>query len=701
MPHAALKLRPGVDEISTPALNEAGVSSCNLIRFKADPVMGALPEKLGGWQKWYTNSMVAIPRALWAWMDTNAAAHLAVGTEDQPLTTEAQLAVITNDNLVDITPRSATDNVAPAAETTSGDPEVVITDATITDIGSFDTVYIETHLSVGGVVLFGLYACTFDTSTTYIVTARDRLGNPLPATSTSTSAVVAEFDTTIDTNSVVVTLPDHGYVAGDTYPVLVSTTVGGVTLYGNYIVQSVADADTFTILSQQVASATDTGSINGGDARFVYSYGIGGTPEGSGFGTGGYGEGGYGVGSGTPSGRDTGDPISTMDWTLDNWGGILIACPSAGTAQDPADLFRPIYQWNALSGDPIATCISQAPPLNNGIFVAMPQRQIIAWGTTFTGIQDPLLLRWCDVNDYTSWIALPTNQAGSYRIPRGSRIVGGIQGPQQGLIWTDIGIWAMQYTGPQYVYSFNEIGTGCGLIDHKAMGVLNGTVYWMGPSSFFALTGDGVETILCPVWDVVFQNLDTTNTYKIRCAVNSRFGEIAWYYPSLEGGGEVDSYVKFNAILNVWDYGSLGRSAWIDQSVLGPPIGADPSTLYIYQHETSPDADGAALLASFQTGYFALSDGDAKMFMDEVWADFKYGYFDGTNNATLNVTFYVADFPGQTPQAIGPFTFTVGSTWVNPRVRGRLVSIKIDSQDTGSWWRLGNIRYRVMPDGSY
>ena len=36
MAHQTLKLRPGVEEIETPVLNEAGISECQLIRFKPD-----------------------------------------------------------------------------------------------------------------------------------------------------------------------------------------------------------------------------------------------------------------------------------------------------------------------------------------------------------------------------------------------------------------------------------------------------------------------------------------------------------------------------------------------------------------------------------------------------------------------------------------------------------------------------------------
>ena len=160
------------------------------------------------------------------------------------------------------------------------------------------------------------------------------------------------------------------------------------------------------------------------------------------------------------------------------------------------------------------------------------------------------------------------------RLPKGSKIVSCIQGPQQGIVWSDLGAWAMQYVGPPYVYQFNEIGNGCGLISRKAAASMNGIVYWMGQSQFFRLGGSGVETIRCPIWDVIFQDLDTDNLDKIRIAPNSRFGEISWFYPTKSNGGEINAYVKYNIALDAWDFGTLTRTAWINESVLGPPIGA-------------------------------------------------------------------------------------------------------------------------------
>jgi hypothetical protein len=344
------------------------------------------------------------------------------------------------------------------------------------------------------------------------------------------------------------------------------------------------------------------------------------------------------------------------------------------------------------------------------MFVAMPQRQIVAFGSTFTGIVDPLLIRWCDVENYNSWIASITNQAGSYRIPKGSRIVQAIQAGQQGLIWTDLGCWAMQYAGPPYVYQFNELGTGCGLIGRKAAGSMGGVVYWMGQSQFYKLSGNGVEPIRCPIWDVIFQDLDTTNLEKIRFAANSRFGEVSWFYPTKSNGGEINAYVKYNVYLDQWDYGELSRTAWINESVLGPPIGAGVlpggTGNFIIQHETSKDAVNASnqpipMTSSFQTGYFVINEADNKMFIDQVWPDMKWGYFNGTQGANVQLTFYVTDYPGETPIVYGPYNLTQATKFITPRFRGRLVSIKVESSDIGSFWRLGNMRYRFQPDGKY
>lgn len=679
MPHAILKLLPGTDTQETPALNEnSGISQTQLIRFMPDRNGLGLVTKLGGWRRFYLSAMAAIVRALWAWEDLNDTAHLAIGTGlIAPGNTQSNLSVLTNGALKNITPVFAYSAVSSIGFfVTPGQSYLTVNDHGTLGIGNPNTVYIPTQIAINGLVIFGLYQCYGPVTpggSSYQIQATDILGNPENFGS-SGAPTLPTFTTTAGSNVVTVTLPDYPYTVDISFPILLSTLVGGITLYGNYIIQSLVDANNFTIQAATIATSNDTETLNGGVYVFIYG------------------------GNGDPT---SAVPISAGDWTLDNFGEDLIAC--ATQTNDPVTgvPYQPIYIWNENQTAP-ATVIATAPPVNDGVFVAMPQRQIVAWGSTQTGVQDPLLINWCDVNNPNQWIALVTNQAGSYRIPKGSKIMGGMQGPQQGIIWTDIDVWSMQYIGPPYVYSFNEIGTGCGLIGRKAAGSLNGIYYWMGPAQFYSLSASGVQPILCTVWDAVFQNLDQNNLYKIRCAVNSRFGEVQWFYPSVSGGtGEIDSYVKYNAYLNVWDYGTLGRTAWVDQSVLGPPIGADPSTLLLYQHETSNDADGLAMLPFFQTGYFTLAEGDFKTFIDLIWPDFKWGFYDATPSATVQISFYCKNYPGDAPVVFGPYSVTQATKFFNTRLRARLVSVRISSSDLGSFWRIGALRYRYTQDGEF
>lgn len=688
MPHSAVRLIPGVDVNRTPALNEAAISQTNCVRFVPDREGVGLVQKLGGWTRFFASAIGNYVRALWAWEDTNAQTYLAVGCQATSLNGGA-LSVIKSGVRTVITPGTSTQNVAVSCTTTSGS-NIVTIDAATSSLLSSDSVFIEIPISVGGLILFGMYQVIFVSTNAFEIACYTTQGLPDNATSSvGPAGATPTFEFSINSSSVTVTLANHDYVIGDTFSMLVSLTSSGVTLYGNYTVQSVPSSSTFTIYASTVASASISGvQVNGGQARYLYYRTPSPLPTATGFGVGGFGVGGFGTGVAAVG--STGTPISATDWTLDNWGQILLACPVGGN----------IYSWDPTSNISVASVMTNGPVANDGMFVAMPQRQIIAWGSTFTGIQDPLLLRWCDVDDFTAWYGTPTNQAGSYRIPKGSMIIAALQGPQQGLVWTDLSLWAMQYIGFPDVYGFNEIGTGCGLIARKAAGTMNGVVYWMGQSQFFMLSAGGVQPIFCPVWDVIFQDLDTSNLSKIRIAPNSRFGEIAWYYPVTGSGGENTNYVKYNVITKSWDYGSIARTAWINESVLGPPIGAGTDTL-IYQHETSTDADGQPLSSYFQTGYFVLQEGEWQAFVDQVWPDMKWGYYGGSQGANVLLTFYVTDYPGQTPRTYGPYTLTQATTYITPRFRGRLVSVKIQSNDIGSFWRIGNIRYRVMSDGKF
>src|SRR6185437_9698518 len=651
MPIVPLKLVTGVNADYTPTLLQSGISSCNLIRFK-----DRLPQKLGGWSKFYPFALSGIPRAIHGWADLNATNHLAVGTT-------TQLVVITNGVLQDITPQTLISDFAPNFSTVMSSPTVTIVDPNISNVTTFDAIFFNTPISVGGLLLQGLFPITEITGThSYQITAASN------ATSTvNNGGAVPVFTTTSGSSVVSVALTAHGQSVGNSFDFPIATTVGGITVNGIYTISTVPDADDFTIAGNVQASSSTSASMNGGNAELVYYISLGPAAVGSGYGLGGYGLGGYGTGV-VPSSQ-TGTEITATDWTLDNWGQDLLANPKGGA----------IYYWQPNAGFQTAQLISTGPAFNNGIFVAMPEQILVAYGSTSIGQQqDPLTVRWSDSQDFTNWQVTDQTQAGSFRLPTGSLIVGGIQGPQQALLWTDIDVYAMQYLGPPFVFGFNKLSSGCGLIGPHAVAVMGGNVFWVSIGQIFVLSGNGVQQIPCSVWDVLYQNLNTQFQSRIVAAANSQFNEMAWYYPSLNSTGENDSYVKLNVLTGEWDYGTLARSAWIDQSVLGPAIGTIPTGL-IYQHETSPDADGQPLVSTFTTGYFVLTEGQDLAFVDWILPDMNFGTFNGTQGASIQITINVVNYPNDTPNVYGPFTMTSAITFINTRLRGRQISLTFTS----------------------
>lgn len=677
MPFGEVKLVPGVNVERTPTLLEAGISQSQLVRFK-----DGLVQKYGGWQKYYQFAVSGTPRDLHPWQDLNGTARLLVGTT-------SQLAIISSGSLTDITPQQLTTNPAVNFTTVSGTAVVEIVDTGISTISVFDSVMINTPVSIGGLILSGLYQVTVITGvTSYKINATSNA-----TSSVSNAGTIPVFTTVSGSSTVSVLLAAHDLAVGNQITFQASTTGNGVTISGHYTAVTITDANNFTFIASNQASASGSFSMNGGTANLVYYITIGPPAAGGGYGLGTYGSGGYGTG--TLISGQTGTAITATDWTSDNWGQIALACPSGGG----------VYQYDPTGGFINAGVIPTAPPFNGGIFISTTLQILFCWGSSqqrSIGIErDPMLIRWSDLGDYTVFIAKTTNQAGSFRIPIGSTIRGGMAVSNQSLFWTDLDLWAANYAGFPLVFGFNKIGAGAGAISSHAMQQLRNGVYWMGPTNFYAYNASGVSVIPCPVWDAIFQNINTTYSANVRAMPNTGFNEVGWLYPSSAStSGECDSYVKFNITEPnaPWDYGTLARSAWTDQSILGQPVSANPAGL-IYQQETTRDADGAPLMSSFTTGYFMIGEGQELAFVDQIIPDMKWDVFAGSSSAQISLSFNVLDYPGGTTTVHGPYVMNSTTEYISVRFRGGLMSVTVASSDVGSFWRLGKIRYRFQISG--
>lgn len=688
MPIQTLKLKPGVDVETTAVASQDGWNACQHIRFRQ-----GLPEKLGGWQHINSDRLIGTGRGIHAWADLTGIPYLAVGTEQR-------LELYNGGDFIDITPLRKTSNVAPAFSTTIGLSTVTVTD-TANGAEADDWVNILVPVSVGGLIIQGFYQVqTVIDANNYTITAA-------PATATATVAAggaVPTFTTTLSSANITVTLANHGLTTANDFQVQVATTVGGILLAaGNsYAVHSVTNANQFWIVPGPNATSGATVSENSGNARIEYLIPTGeasATPE-SGYGVGDYGVGDYGVsGTGTIT-------IPLRQWFLDNWGQDLIGNYTGS----------PIFVWvpPPAFGN-VAVAINTTnfpgaadpPAAVNVSFVAVPQQQVFALGASPVGggDLDPNLIRFSDIADFTDWTPTAANQAGSYRIPTGSRLVGGAAGNTGVVIWTDVDMWLANYLGFPLVWGFQKIASGCGLLASRAFGNYKSSYYWATRSQFMVFDGSTVQILPCTVWDYFFYNLDTAQVDKVFCAINSEFGEISWYFPSQNGTGEVDSYVTYSALETqntgtpVWYFGQLDRTCWTDVSVYGPPIGTD--TLgNLQQHEVGFDADGVPMLPSITSGYLTISEGRTFTSVKRLIPDMTM--MGGTPpNDSVYFTLNLIDYPNDTPQVIGPLKWTTETPqFILTMCRGRMMSVTISSNALGVFWRLGALRIEGRQSGA-
>lgn len=727
---------PGVKVVQTKTLIPASIAESQNIRWRE-----GLPEKLGGWMRVFPPSMdyPGVCRELWTWADLNFTQHMALAGD---------FGVCVHSNVNDtwsiatIAPLFNQTTPAINFTATAGSNLVAIVDPG-SNANIYESITLLSPVSLGGSVIWpGSYPIvSVQSPDEYTIQI------PYAATINDSPGTVPYFTASQGTSDVNVLLTNHGLLVGQYLPIAVPTVVppaGPITLSGFYQVLAVIDANNITIGEPYIAPTSGSAYYgNLGGAPTIYHWVVmGQQPPGGGWGLGPYGgfiDGSGNVtswGQGAPSPIPTGSPVTPEngDWVMDNWGSEIIINPQGSS----------LFHWNPTTGISTAQQIWGAPDKLTGFFIAMPQQQIVAYGASVKGVQDPMQVAWCDNANYNVWTAAVTNQAGTYRLTRGSQIVGGLQGPQQAMLWTDVGVWLMQYIGYPDVWGFGEIARGCGLISKKAAGVLGNQVFWMGYAGFWAYANGAVQPIQCDVWDVVMKNLvmpsgsfasDSRQQLfdHIRCATNTEYNEVAWHFPSMASpDGENDMFVKLNVLEGTWDYGTTtpnGRvTEWTDKAILfnnpnpAVPAAAGPFSSMISQnvsgtrvstimlHEHNNDADTLPLGYSLRTGFFSLTEGEDFAFIDYCIPDAKFKRFGRPASATAQVqaTFYVQDFPENDDDgaisvgpalAAGTFTLNSGSTALDLRCRGRYFSFEISGNDMGSFFRLGGFRFRFAPDG--
>jgi hypothetical protein len=351
---------------------------------------------------------------------------------------------------------------------------------------------------------------------------------------------------------------------------------------------------------------------------------------------------------------------------------------------------------------------SDVPAIARQILVSDLDRKVLAFGCTdlVTGIQDRLLIRWSSTEDPANWTPLETNSAGGIRIPGGSEFVAAVETKQEILVWTDDSVHSLRYVGAPFEYSISRIGM-TSLAAPYAVVSANDVVFWMGSNGFFQWDGR-IAGLPCTVKDFVFNDINLNQAEKIVSGSNMSFNEVWWFYPSLNSN-ENDRYVLYNYNEKVWSVGTLARTAWIDRGLEDFPRAASTDR-YIYFHELGQD-DGSTnpfspIVAYVESSPTEIGQGDQFGF---VWRMIPDVDFRNSNNPNTTVNFILKaqDYSGgnftqssnnnTTRTATVPITQFTEQTFF--RLRGRMLTIRLESDEVGVAWRIGVPRIDVRSDG--
>ena len=521
--------------------------------------------------------------------------------------------------------------------------------------------------------------------------------------------------TITDTGASALEVNDFVTLAGATDLGTPSTNVTAAVLNQEFQIVSVISGTQYTVQLSVVSNETASDStMTGLTIAYQINTGFDIYTIGTGWGTGPWSRLGWG------SGFSTGFGLQLRLWSQSNFGEDLLFSPRGGA----------LYLWQPGSNPTPAfgtrgTVVSgtDVPAKINQIMVSDSTRIVIAfgcddYGTYNTTPLDPLLIRWSEQESYTGWTPAITNQAGSFRLSRGSEIIGAIQTRQEIVVWTAAAIYAMQYLGPPFVWGFTLLADNISLVSPNAIATAAGVVYWMGVDKFYMYAGR-VETLPCSVRTYIFNDINRAQEAQFFAGTNEGFSEVWWFYCS-KNSTVTDRYVIFNYLDRVWYYGTLNRTAWLDSPLRQFPMAATAENIVVFHEaaidngETNPPS---AINAYIQSSDFDIDDGHNYGF---VWRMVPDITFDGsdTTGATSDkpfVTFTVRpkqnpgssygvatnpsvtsaqSYAGQTTYNVQQFTEIIYS-----RVRGRQMAFKVESNSVGTQWQLGVPRIDVRPDG--
>jgi hypothetical protein len=218
----------------------------------------------------------------------------------------------------------------------------------------------------------------------------------------------------------------------------------------------------------------------------------------------------------------------------------------------------------------------------------------------------------------------------------------------------------------------------------------------------------------CDLRQYIFNDINQSQAEQIFAGTNEGFNEVWWFYCSANST-VVDKYVVYNYLEDIWYYGTMGRTAWLDSGILDFPLAATYNNTLVY-HENGLDDNTngtpVAMNAYITSSEFDIEDGHNFGFIWRIVPDITFrGSTTNAPQATMTLLPLKSSGSGYTnPPSVGGSdsgsvtrTATVPveafTQYVYVRVRGRQMAFKVESNQLGATWQLGAPRIDIKPDG--
>jgi hypothetical protein len=339
--------------------------------------------------------------------------------------------------------------------------------------------------------------------------------------------------------------------------------------------------------------------------------------------------------------------------------------------------------------------IPGAPSSAGSVFVTA-ERNLVACGTVTAGGNhlDPMHVRWSAAENNQDWTPSPSNVAGGYTLSHGSRIVRGLAGNRENLIFTDTAVYRMRSVpDPAVVYAFDLLGDGCGLIGPNAVVQANGLFFWVSKQGKFYMYAGGAPTPLANPSERDFRDHSAdVQGGKIYAAHLSSRSEVWWFYPDERDGVECSRYHVYNYAGQAWVSGAYDRTAYADAGVFPFPLATDADGRIYYQEKDFSN-DGAARASFLETAYFGIGDGEQFAFIKGVRPDFE------DLRGGVAITFTSRNDPQGPERSYGPYSITPNTRRLSVRIKGRQIKYKITADAAPSFFRIGAMTFDLNVSG--